>query len=359
MELKHKTILLISPESWGDSYVSKHHYANELVKRGNDVFFLNPPSGFLSICTVETGVTVVDYNPVFRGTRFLPHVLSSYLTKIEIMRIEKTLGVSFEVIWNFDSSRFFNLSKVSRGVLKICHLVDLNQDLQRAMLAKTSDICFGTTTYITTELKKHNVNSFKIGHAYQPPITDYPEFDFKMPGNNKIKALYVGNLSMKYIDWRILLDSASTFTDVDFVFVGPDGKSNLSNDRTTNSDKEKIVSLSNVFFQPAIHSKYIPQLLQLADFLLIAYQEVYHKDQAAPHKMLEYLASGKTILATYTYEFNRPNYYKQLRMSRRNKDYPALFKDISKTYKHEKACVPSYRSILDEIEKYISNVEKR
>ncbi len=39
-----KTILLISPESWGKSFVSKHHYAVELAKKGNIVYFLNPPS---------------------------------------------------------------------------------------------------------------------------------------------------------------------------------------------------------------------------------------------------------------------------------------------------------------------------
>ena len=41
--LHNKTILLISPQSWGTMFLSKHHYAIELARRGNTVYFLNPP----------------------------------------------------------------------------------------------------------------------------------------------------------------------------------------------------------------------------------------------------------------------------------------------------------------------------
>ena len=41
--LRNKTILIISPQAWGKMFLSKHHYAIELAKRGNAVYFLNPP----------------------------------------------------------------------------------------------------------------------------------------------------------------------------------------------------------------------------------------------------------------------------------------------------------------------------
>ena len=43
LALKNKTILILSPQSWGTMYVAKHHYAIELASRGNTVYFLNPP----------------------------------------------------------------------------------------------------------------------------------------------------------------------------------------------------------------------------------------------------------------------------------------------------------------------------
>ena len=42
--MKNKIILLISPEAWGKSFVSKHHYASYLSKN-NTVCFLNPVKG--------------------------------------------------------------------------------------------------------------------------------------------------------------------------------------------------------------------------------------------------------------------------------------------------------------------------
>ncbi len=43
MILDNKVILIISPQAWGKMFLSKHHYAIELAKLGNEVYFLNPP----------------------------------------------------------------------------------------------------------------------------------------------------------------------------------------------------------------------------------------------------------------------------------------------------------------------------
>jgi len=39
--MSNQTILIISPESWGKSKISKHHYALALANRGMKVYFLN------------------------------------------------------------------------------------------------------------------------------------------------------------------------------------------------------------------------------------------------------------------------------------------------------------------------------
>ena len=41
--LRGKTILILSPQAWDTMFLSKHYYAIELAKRGNKVYFLNPP----------------------------------------------------------------------------------------------------------------------------------------------------------------------------------------------------------------------------------------------------------------------------------------------------------------------------
>ncbi|MEQ9218622.1 MAG: glycosyltransferase [Cyclobacteriaceae bacterium] len=352
MNLKDKNILIISPEAWGINYVSKHHYANQLVKRSNKVYFLNPPgSGGSSIVKVESGVMVVDYKMKFRGTWRLPGFLSAILIKLELNQFEKYVGIKFDIIWNFDSSRFFNLSMVRTSIFKICHIVDLNQDLQRPLLASTSDICFGTTKYIVEELSRYNHNSYKIGHGYQAETKENMDFSFKMPGINAKKALYVGNLSMKYIDWELLYKTATAYPKVDLVFVGPDGKSNLSNDVLADRHKELLRKLDNVYFIPPVHSRAIPQLLKMADVLLIAYKEKYHRDQSAPHKMNEYLASGKPILATFTEEYIHCK--NRIFMTSRNSEFPLLFSDAINCLKQDPIILTTYEENIGLIERCI------
>ena len=349
MEFKNKTILLISPESWGRSFVSKHHYAETLVELENEVFFLNVPGQKFNLRKIESGVNIVDYKPLFRGVGRMPAFLSAFLTLIEFKTLEKRSGVRFDVVWNFDSSRLFNLKWFPKGVFKICHLVDLNQNIQRPLLASTSDLCLGTNNYIVTELKKFNPKAYKIGHAYREPKEEV-RCDMVLPGKNREKALYVGNLSMKYIDWDILLTSAETHRHIDFVFVGPDGRSNLS--QTINKEEQSKIelrNLPNVYFCDPVKAREIPDLLKKADYLLIAYQEKYHKDQAAPHKMLEYLASGKTIVATYTEEFDDEKWKPQLRMSKKNNQFMEFFQKSSLNV-NPVLKVPTYKKQVEWIE---------
>lgn len=352
MELKSKTILLISPESWGRSFVSKHHYAETLVELGNEVYFLNVPGGKFKLSKVESGVNVVDYKPLFRALGRMPAFLSAFFTLLEFKVLEKRAGVKFDVVWNFDSSRFFNLKWFPKSVFKICHLVDLNQNIQRPLLASTSDLCLGTTNYIVAELKKFNLKTYKIGHAYREPKVK-ERCDMILPGKNREKALYVGNLSMKYIDWDLLLTSAKTHSHIDFVFVGPDGKSNLSQNVALNrQSKNSLKNLPNVYFCAPIKAREIPDLLKKVNYLLIAYLEEYHKDQAAPHKMLEYLASGKTIVATYTEEFDDEKWKPQLRMCRRNEELSKLFNELPSN-QSIKYIIPTYNERIEEVINYI------
>ena len=135
MNFLDKNILLISPEPWGDNHVSKHHYALELVKKGANVFFLNGPSQLFSKTVIEGGVVVLDYKPKYRGLGKMPKIISAYLLKKEVSALEVQFQLSFDVIWNFDSSRFFNLSAI-KDKLRICHIVDMAENIQRDLLAK-------------------------------------------------------------------------------------------------------------------------------------------------------------------------------------------------------------------------------
>ncbi len=324
MSFSNKCILIISPEPWGTSFVSKHHYAS-LLSESNQVFFLNPPSNKFAKTKIKKNLNTVEYKPIIRGMRFLPGFLQSIITKLEIKKIQKLAGSNFDVIWNFDASRFYAVSTI-HDKLRICHLVDLNQCLYRNKLAKNSDICFGTTDYIVNELIKWNKNTFKISHGYNLITSETKKTSLLIKGKN-IKVGYVGNLSIPYIRWDVLLEVVKANLECDFYFVGPNGKSNLSNDMCQTDSFLKLKNLKNVFFTGAVNSEEIPSTLKQFDILLMCYDTEHYIEQlASPHKVLEYLGAGKVIVATFTSEY--VNQSGLLEMVRDIREYSSLFTKV-------------------------------
>jgi glycosyltransferase involved in cell wall biosynthesis len=117
--------------------------------------------------------------------------------------------------------------------------------------------------------------------------------NLKLPGKNNFKALYMGNLDMPFIDWELLDRATQKFRSADFFFLGSSKKSDES------GTIKNLLNRDNVFHIPPVESEYIMSYLKAADLLLLAYQHTYYEQYASPHKMLEYLWSGTSILATY------------------------------------------------------------
>lgn len=318
MKLSHKNILLISPEPWNHIFVSKHHYTTHLAKRGNNVFFLNPPTDRKEvIATTYENVWQVNYKVFPKGMRYYPNMLQQYFIKRKFKELQGLCGVQFDTVWSFDTSVFYDFSALPSKVLKICHIVDLNQDFQTAKAAKTADICFGVISGIVERLKKFNSNTHLISHGVQEFLIN--EKDVKLPGLNKVKALYIGNLGMRHIDWEILLKIASNHSNVDYVFIG------ANHEIGENIHKKRLRELAHVFFMEKISASTIPQYLNAADILLLTYKPDYSDDCATPHKMMEYLASGKMIVATQTLEYRQLVEDGLFLMTNKNKEFPQLF----------------------------------
>ena len=83
MKFENLNILLISPNYWGTMFVSKHWYAIELAKRGNNVYFLEPPRNKqpfqIELLKEYSSLYIVRYATFQRGIKFLPKFLSKHL----------------------------------------------------------------------------------------------------------------------------------------------------------------------------------------------------------------------------------------------------------------------------------------
>jgi len=329
---KNKSILIISPEYWGGNYISKHHYAIKLAERGNRVYFLNPSFDKNEIVKINERVLVVNYKPVFKGLRFLGKFLSSLFTRWELLRLEKQLNIQFDILWNFDSSRFFSLSLLPKRILKIYHNVDLTENFQRRLGASSSDVCLAPNDYIAQALKKYNVNSFKIRHGYSCQDSPAP-VELGVAVKEKVKIGYIGNLSSRYIDWKLLNEMTKEFNHVAFVFIGPVGKSNISRSEKLDEYLIKTQELSNAYFIGSKPSSQIQALLLNFDIQLICYRaDEFKEELASNHKLMEYLGSGKVVVSTFTEEFQE--FPELIVMSQKNKELPHLLANVLSNLQH-------------------------
>lgn len=315
-----RSILIVSPEFWSDHCVSKHHYAVTLAINFF-VFFLNPPIENIKHIDIKKSsverLYLISFGGVARGLRFFPSFVRQYFEKNFLYDIEKKTGKRIDIVWLFENSRFFDM-RFAVDRIKIYHQVDLNQNFNLQIAASTADICFCTTNFIKNKILKFNKNTYKIDHGVTPfeerslmPF-EYSE-KFK---SDRINVVYVGNLQMEYLDNELLTQLVCKFKNVHFHFVGGYTKEC--------SLWRSAGDLPNITWWGKVDYHFIPDLIEKSDVLLVTYKSKYYKDQVAnPHKIMEYLSSGKVIVATYTDEYKDKR--QLLEMTDSSSDYINIF----------------------------------
>ena len=316
---------MISPEPWDHIFVSKHHYAATLAKRGNKVFFLNPPGKKYEMKQTEfCDVFAVDYKGFPRGLRFYPSILQKYIITWMYNRLTRLCSTEFDIIWSFDNSVFYDFSALPSAGLKISHIVDFNQNFQMQKAATSADVCFCTTGLIKANLERHNSKVYKINHGFNPSMVK--KGSVSGPSNEGIRVIYAGNLSIPYIDWSLVLEVVHNFSEVQFLFLGSNNDVEVD-DRSLRESKRKVMHSANVVFGGCVDANELQEYYQSADVLLVAYHEKYHSGQADnPHKIMEYLGSGKVVLATHTSEYLGLS--PLIVMSNKNSEWPDLFRAV-------------------------------
>jgi glycosyltransferase involved in cell wall biosynthesis len=324
MKLKNKTIFILSPEAWGTSFVSKHHYASLLASEGNQVFFINPPSSNFKKNQVKDHLTVIDYSlGSLRGINRLPSFLRDIFNGILIRKLIRFIGKKPDIIWSFDPFRFQNLQLFGANC-KIYHPVDVHQTNLEVEAAKTADVIFSTANKILERFSSIKTAKYFINHGLASHfLENSAEIDFEVQ-KNSINVGYVGNLNYQYLDKEILAEILNENADVNFYFIGPYEKSNLSENINV-AFIESIRKLPNVFLLGPKPSRELAAYLNKFDLLLMCYSGDRNVAQMAnPHKILEYLSSGKVALTHFIDEYkNQPELFL---MCNKNNELPEQFK---------------------------------
>jgi hypothetical protein len=341
--LSNKVILILTPQSWGNMKLAKHHYAIELARRGNDVYYLNPPDNHhwswsghsikINAVTDHPNLFVIDQLLYFPyKLKFHSRKLYNNLIKRQIRKILGIIPKPVDLIWSFDLGNLFPLPFFDKNVFKIFHPVDEPRDQQAIIAAEGADVLLSVTKEILEKYKESAIPSYFINHG----LAD--EFllgtSYSVSTEDHIKVGISGNLMRPDLDRKILLQIVEENPTVIFHFYGSFtfAQSNIgaAEDEETETFIRNLKSYGNVSFHGVVKTEELAKELSAMDAFLICYD--INKDQSKGtnyHKVLEYISTGKVIVANNITTYQGMENLVVMTASRKNNiDLPALFSQV-------------------------------
>jgi hypothetical protein len=119
-----------------------------------------------------------------------------------------------------------------------------------------------------------------------------------------IRLGYVGNMALRYLDLGAFLSIARKHPECTIYFIGPMGGHLGGQGPSEPLIWSTLLAMPNVVWAGPVPSTSIPSWLRAMDLLLISYDSArFPNETAHPHKVLEYLQSGKAILSSHLKDF--------------------------------------------------------
>jgi glycosyltransferase involved in cell wall biosynthesis len=340
MQLSGKIIFIVSYENWGEMLMSKHHYAIELGKAGNKVYFINHPDkrkelkrGEVRLAPTEArNVTEVQHrlwHPYVLKFRF--KTLYNFFTSFHIRKILRVVGVKPDVVWSFDTGNTLPLKYFPRSAVKIYMPVDGpfgHEDERRS--ADESDVIISVTDRILSTYSVFDKPKFRINHGVAEVFLNGAGV---APEKGKLKVGYSGSLIRNDLDTNCFLRIIKDHPDVTFEFWGEHDykKSNIHLPQDVHNNTlmflDTLKKLPNVILHGTVNSATLAEGLKRMDVLLVCYRI---KNDQNHHKVLEYLGTGKVIVSNYmsSYSDEDPDLIYMVENRESNDELPELFNRI-------------------------------
>ena len=331
MDFRLKNILIISPTPWDVSSPARQHYARELAKMSNKVFYLNPPTKIDSVIEMSENLWIVDYKPLMSLFGLFPAPSDAKL----LDKINRLIGKKLDVVWSFDSSRFTDLSVLGTEPVKIYSLEEWHQDFEKdRLIAQSADLVLGLSQPLLDRIGSVKSWKYLFDHALGSVFADAIHRVKQIKENTqfatgRIRCGYLGNLQNKYLDTAVFETIIRNNPIVEFHIIGPFVKeSNLAAGNKTWEDPfvEFLMSMPNVRLYGSLMTVRTAEILQTMDMFLVCYDSKNYGDMTAnPQKVVEYFSAGNVVVSNHLKSFDK---HKDLiLMAAENKDLPQIFKD--------------------------------
>jgi hypothetical protein len=340
MALKNKTILILSPQAWGKMFLSKHHYAVELAKYGNKVYFLNPPHFQKDLPAVALkpdsaikNLTIIDHRISFPyNLKFHWVQLFHFLMRFHIKKVLRSIGDPVDIVWSFDLGNLYPFSLFPDKSLKIFHPVDEPSNKIAFDAAKGGQILFSVTNEILDKYTKYPMPRYFINHGLSEEFLKNGHSEWQK--SSPLRVGLSGNWVRPDVDRDCLLQVISEHPEVWFEFWGSyrpaDSNIGGSKDPDIENFIAKLQQAPNVKLHGPVPSSQLPIAFQSMDAFLICYD--VQKDQSKGtnyHKVMEYLSTGKVIISNNITTYSREKDLVTMIQERDNNSaLPVLFSTI-------------------------------
>jgi len=298
------------------------------LSKTNQVYYLNLPQKrvFDAIQIISESLHIVNYKSIFPGINHIPFTVRKVFQRIQSEQILKIIKRKLDIVWSFDPYRFQYLP-LFHSTLNIYHPVDIHDTPVEKNIVNSCHVIFGSSDKILERFSYTNKPVLKVGHGladyFLDPIIPIKSF---IRRSKRLNVGLIGNLHYSYIDYNILMKIIEINSHIDFYFIGPYETSNLSRERN-NRLVSLLRSMPNTFLLGSKSSKALPSYLSEFDLFLICYTGKKNISELAnPHKILEYLSSGKPIVSHYIDEYK--SHRNIICMVDDNKDLVDLFSHV-------------------------------
>jgi len=341
--LQRKNILILSPQNWGRMFVSKHHYAIELARLGNKVFFLDPPEQGASDLGSSIEIKPLpDVENLFliRHKLWFPYVLKFHAMPVfhlgmgwHLKKLLRAIGEPIDIIWSFDLGNLYPFKFFGDVGCRVFHPVDEPLIPQAIESARGADVIFSVTTEILEKYKKFGIPSHFINHGVSENFLVQAPSDGA--GGDGVRIGFSGNLLRSDLDRDTFLQIVRENPAIRFECWGSykEGHSNIggSADSETQKFMENLLAFHNVTLHGPVPSEKLALEIRRMDGFLICYD--IQKDQSKGtnyHKVMEYISTGKVIISNNVTTYRQqPDLVQMVESREDNHQLPALFRKVT------------------------------
>lgn len=340
MPLTNKHILILSPQGWGGARISKHHYAEEMARRGNRVTFAAPvasgmPIGGFELLPVPDvpGLEVLNYRLPFPSIiKFKVPSLFHLLMRWQAVRILRKLGKRrVDLVWDFVSSQLFADLRAFSADAYVFHPVDMVQSGE----TRGADVVISLTDAILRKFEGCGVPTYFVNHGLGGAFAAYATEALSKPAalapsnEHPLSVGYAGNLLLPYIDHARFRDVIDEHPDIEFHFWGPhtSADNNLGAGSAAGSAfVEYLRQETNVTLHGAVPQAQLVHALAGMSALIICYDATPDPNGAAnSHKILEYLSTGRPVISTHISSYEAYPGLLEMLPCQDNSGFPAHF----------------------------------